>query len=424
MLRNYVLDYFDYFLNEAQVEGIKNSYLSEYLTAGILFSMCQDLGRGTTFKLLYESFDDLLLSPEFFSIKELDINKIITFTQKNYDLTTPEHNALVDIAVKENKNSFKFKKETEGRYRLPALVSAINTAYKICEFFKNDSRIIENIYSIGRSKGLNNLVVGKSDLVIEFKGKDFFGISLKTHTASNFSAVTTFTAKDWFDSNSIDNIIKGYDEYLDNYVFNELKKKVEFTSKIAEKEFKSGKLATKNKKVWFANVKYKEEPSKKSTLEKALRQVVLDGLKVPSKFRSLLIKEIQKNEKNILRALDSILKNSNNEKSIEKLTITSRNQERTSNVRYEVFKSGKIPVTDSIIKKNDNIFMDNINDLSVKVDTNETDTLTNGAIYCSVLNKENKRIYSLAVRINRYTNITSLRFIVSLDKKLIKDETE
>jgi hypothetical protein len=120
MLRNYVLDYFDYFLNEAQVEGIKNSYLSEYLTAGILFSMCQDLGRGTTFKLLYESFDDLLLSPEFFSIKELDINKIITFTQKNYDLTTPEHNALVDIAVKENKNSFKFKKETEGRYRLPA----------------------------------------------------------------------------------------------------------------------------------------------------------------------------------------------------------------------------------------------------------------------------------------------------------------
>jgi hypothetical protein len=68
--------------------------------------------------------------------------------------------------------------------------------------------------------------------------------------------------------------------------------------------------------------------------------------------------------------------------------------------------------------------MDNINDVSVKVDTNETDTLTNGAIYCSVLNKENKRIYSLAVRINRYTNITSLRFIVSLDKKLIKDETE
>ena len=110
MFINYVQSYDDYFLNEAQVEGIKNSYLAEYLTAGILFSMCQDLGRGTTFKILYESFDDLLLSPEHFSIKELDINKIIKFTQKNYDLTTPEYNALVDLAVKENKNSVVFKK--------------------------------------------------------------------------------------------------------------------------------------------------------------------------------------------------------------------------------------------------------------------------------------------------------------------------
>lgn len=422
MFINYVQSYDDYFLNEAQVEGIKNSYLAEYLTAGILFSMCQDLGRGTTFKILYESFDDLLLSPEHFSIKELDINKIIKFTQKNYDLTTPEYNALVDLAVKENKNSVVFKKEDDGRYRLPALVSAINSAYKICEFFKDDERVIENIYSIGRSKKMNNINVGKSDLVIEFKRKDFFGISLKTHTASNFSGITTFTAKDWFEDSSTKNIIDGYDEYLDNYVYNELKKKIQFTSERAKKIFYSEKLASMNKTVWFANVKYKKDSSKKSTLEKALRQVVLDGMKQPNKFRSLLIREIGKNEKNILTAIQEKLKDSNNEKGIEKMTVTSRNQERTSNVRYEVFKSGKLPVTDVIVKTNDNIFSDNISEMSVKVDTTETDTLTNGAIYCSVINKQNKRIYSLAVRINRYTNIESLRFIVSLDKKLMKTE--
>jgi hypothetical protein len=431
MFKNYVLDYLDYFhstdnstINEAQVAGIKNSYLAEYFTAGILFSMCQDLGRGTTFKQLYESFSDLLSDNGNFSSKELDINKIIVFTQKNYDLTDAEYNALVELTVKENQKEIKFKKENEGRFRLPALISAVNSAYSICEFFKDDTRVIEYIHSVGRTKGLNNLTIGKSDLVIEFKNKDFFGISLKTHTASNFSPITSFTAKDWFDSNAVDNIIKAYDLYLDSYVFNELKKKVKFTNAVAGKKFLEEKLASKNKTVWEANV-INISTNKKSTLELALRQVVLDGMKIANNsFRSTLITEINKNEKNILRALSEILNNSNNEKSIEKLTVTSRNQERTSNIRYEVFKSGKLPITDVIIKKNDNIFAEDINSLSVKVDTSDSDDLTNGAIYCSVLNKQNKRLYSLAVRINRYTNIKSLRFIVSLDKNVIKQELE